>query len=242
MRDFSLEPGEIAPRTMHEHSKSSRREKRLRRSRSPRRGLSFKEREAERRRTRSPKSRRKEERKKTKKHKRHRHEAKVDMDVDSVLPRSDSEEIEERRKRIAAIKNKHQKLAQAQKSPEVPETEIPGSLEGTAESVSSAECAFVEKEVLHGNSEVEIDANKSCASIDRADCSADRREILNDERHDKEKLLNDQQPRQMDEMELDDIFCDTPDEGSSKKYLGLDNAVKKAVSQDSITGCECVDL
>lgn len=174
------------------------------------------------------------------------------MELDVAVPRSDAEEIEERRRRIEAIKSKYQKPAESQMKAETPVQECgtptvsiengkESPEEATLDSVSSAECAFMENG-LKSPSEVEIDV-KSFENMDRANCSADRCEILNDEKHDKEKLLNEHPLSLTRSVELDDIFCETPDNGTQKPYHGLDNAVKKAVSialclsERSFLGC-----
>ena len=164
---------------------------------------------------------------------------------------------EERRRRIAAIKTKHQKstatlesrdvtggmmseLSEEGKGGEVRDSAV--LREATPESVSSADCALVERrngveKEMPLRPEVDTDEHlKSSESMERTDCSADRRAILNDEKHDKEKLLNcnDDHPGPnllKDDMDVDDIFCETPENGTTKTYQGLDNAVKKAVGE-----------
>ena len=181
--------------------------------------------------------------KRTKRHKRHRSDTQREVDdtmeIDSI-PVEEEEDIEkqreERRKRMAAIINKHQKRAEAeQKLPAITEADK------STESVSSAECVL--DKGVGGDSEkrsspAEVERNvtslKGFEPVEGSDCSADRLAIFDDEKHDKEKLLERQDsnhphthPPQRD---IDDIFCETPDNAhTNETYQSLDKAVQKAV-------------
>ena len=187
--------------------------------------------------------------KRTKRHKRHRSDAQREVDdameIDTI-PVEEEEDIEkqreERRKRMAAIINKHQKRAEAeQKLPVMTEAEK------STESVSSAECVL-DKGVAGGDIEkrsspAEVERNvtslKGFEHVEGSECSADRLAILDDEKHDKEKLLERQDSNHphnhhplahRPQQDIDDIFCETPDNAhTNETYQSLDKAVQKAV-------------
>lgn len=214
----------------------------------------------------------------SKRRKRHHRDKNRDREDDVKMTETQIDESElierqreERRKRIEAIKSKHQQLAQQKQQNQEQDSTMRGSEDGgsgkstsdvqphvnenaesaggslSPDSVSSVELTLVSrkaedaKTVESGLSPdesqlkakpAELVIDKPIQTLEKDECSTDHLAMLKDEKHDKEKLLEDTQvPAEEASLppETDDIFCDSP-EGSDKAYSGLDNAVRKAVS------------